>query len=97
MPKLAFDAKKLSRIDDVRGMPTYTVGEAAHYLRIPPATLKSWVKGRDYNVAVGRRRFKRVIELPDPDQPLMSFFNLAEAHVLRALRSNHQIQLQHIR
>jgi uncharacterized protein (DUF433 family) len=38
-----------------------------------------------------------VIVLPDAKHPLLSFFNLAEAHVLRALRTQHAIKLPHIR
>ncbi len=98
MPKLAFDIKKLSRYEDPREMPSYTIAEAAHYLSIPLTTVRAWVKGTSYNDSAGRRRkFKRVIALPDRTHALMSFFNLAEAHVLRALRTNHKIQLQHVR
>jgi len=78
-------------------MPTYTIAEAAHYLGIPLATLRAWVKGTSYTGSNGRRHFLRVIDLPDPSHPLMSFYNLAEAHVLRALRTNHKIRLQDIR
>lgn len=98
MPKLTFAPKLLSRHVDPREVPSYTIAEAAHYLSIPLATVRAWVKGTSYNDSTGRRRqFKRVIELPQRNLPLMSFFNLAEAHVLRALRTNHKIRLQHIR
>jgi DNA-directed RNA polymerase specialized sigma24 family protein len=29
----------------LREMAAYSIGEAAHYLRIPVATLRSWVRG----------------------------------------------------
>lgn len=41
--------------------------------------------------------FRRVIELPRRDCTLLSFFNLAEAHVLRALRCRHGVRLPTIR
>jgi len=31
---------------DPRLMPAYSLGEAAHYLRMPEGTLRSWVVGR---------------------------------------------------
>ena len=98
MPKLAFNTKTVAKLHDPREVPTYTVAEAAHYLSIPETTVRAWINGTSYTDADGRRRkFKRVIEIPDPKKSLLSFFNLAEAHVLRALRTNHRIRLQDIR
>jgi DNA-binding transcriptional regulator YiaG len=68
--------------DDPRGMPAYSLAEAAHYLRIPLATLRSWVRGRYYPTDGGKKFFKPVIELPDPNLVSLSFINLVEAHVL---------------
>lgn len=78
-------------------MPAYTTGEAAHYLCIPKATISAWVKGTTYTAAGVSKKFHRVIELPEKTLPLMSFFNLAEAHVLRALRTDYEIPLPVIR
>jgi len=90
MAKPRFNLAKLWEVDDPRDVPAYSIPEAAHYLSIPPATLRAWVMGQ-------RGRFKHVIDLPSPEIPLLSFFNLAEAHVLRALRTKHTIQLPLIR
>jgi hypothetical protein len=38
-----------------------------------------------------------VIELPDRSHNLLSFYNLAEAHVLRALRTEYGVLLPIIR
>jgi uncharacterized protein (DUF433 family) len=81
---------------DPRELPAYTVSEAAHYLSIPRATLRAWVFGRDYLSKSGVRRFSRIIEIPNPETGLLSFFNLAEAHALRAFR-NRQVELNSIR
>ncbi|MGH7138121.1 MAG: hypothetical protein ACREHD_20410 [Pirellulales bacterium] len=97
MAKLQFDAERIAEFRDAREMPVYGIPQAAHYLQIPVATLRSWVLGRDYPTGRGKRRFKPVIALPDKKNPLLSFFNLAEAHVLSALRRDHSIRLQDIR
>lgn len=83
--------------DDPRGMPAYSLAEAAHYLRIPLATLRSWVRGRHYPTESGKRFFKPVIDLPDPNLPSLSFVNLVEAHVLDAIRREHNIPLPKVR
>jgi uncharacterized protein (DUF433 family) len=91
-------AKQLSQFHDPREMPAYGIREAAHYLRIPVATLKSWVLGRDYQTKrSGKQHFESVLVLPDKDVPLLSFYNLAEAHVLSAFRKDYGIGLQNIR
>lgn len=85
------------RFTDPRDMPAYGIPEAAHYLRLPTATLRSWVLGRKYDTQSGKQFFEPVIHRPDPDLPLLSFFNLAEAHVLSAFRREHEIPLHQIR
>lgn len=75
--------------DDPRDVPIYTIPEAAHYLYMPRATLAAWVRGQP--------GFKRVIDLPHSEENLLSFYNLAEAHVLRALRTKHAVPLPAIR
>ena len=71
---------------DPRKLPAYGIGEAAHYLRIPPSTLRTWVRGRTYPTTSGDQYFKPVIELADDSRGLLSFVNLIEAHVLGAIR-----------
>lgn len=96
MAKLKFDIAK--QFNDPREMPAYSIPLAAHYLRVPVTTLRYWVLGQSYTTDRGRRkRAQPVIMLPDPARHLLSFFNLAEAHILRALRKEQKIQLPHIR
>lgn len=78
-------------------MPAYTIREAARYIGIPFTTLKSWVKGRPYPSETGPRFFKPLIDIPDKSQNLLSFINLVEAHVLNAIRKNHNVPLKNIR
>jgi uncharacterized protein (DUF433 family) len=82
---------------DPRELPAYTIREAACYLQLPVATLKSWVLGRHYPTKAGRKFFPPVIDLPDKKVGLLSFLNLAEAHVLSAFRRTHEIELRKIR
>ena len=77
--------------------PRYGIREAARYLGIAPATLRSWVKGRIYPVKGGERFFPPVITLPDEDRNLLSFDNLVEAHVLWSLRNENSVPLRHVR
>jgi len=65
----------------------------AHYLRVPLATLRSWVRGRYYPTERGQKFFKPIIELPDSKLASLSFVNLVEAHVLDAIRREHKIPL----
>jgi uncharacterized protein (DUF433 family) len=85
------------KLQDLRKIPSYTVTEAAHYLRIPTATLRSWTLGRFYTIESGRRFFKPVIEIANEKQRLLSFMNLIEAHILDAIRREHNIPLYKIR
>jgi uncharacterized protein (DUF433 family) len=73
----------------------YSITQAATYVRVPRATVRSWVLGRDYAVAEGTKFFEPVIRAADP--PRLSFRNLLEIHVLRALREVQEIELPHIR
>ena len=80
-----------------RELAAYGLAEAAHYLRIPIATLRSWVCGRYYPTERGRSFFKPLLELPDPKLLSLSFVNLVEAHVLNAIRRQHNIPVPKIR
>ncbi len=82
---------------DARELPAYTMGEAAHYLRIPFANLRSWARGRYYPVGKGSCFFEPLLELPNPEMPSLSFLNLVEAHVLDAIRRDQQIPLLKVR
>lgn len=83
--------------NNVLELPAYTIREAAHYLTVPLATMRSWSAGRPYPTKVGRRFFRPVLELPERKPPVLSFTNLVEAHVLDAIRRKHQIPLDKIR
>jgi uncharacterized protein (DUF433 family) len=92
---LRFNAAK--HLTDPREMPAYSIPLAAQYLQLPPATLRSWVLGRTYPTDAGHKWFEPVIALSESATKLLSFFNLAEAHVLSAFRKDKKIRLDHIR
>jgi uncharacterized protein (DUF433 family) len=82
---------------DPRLLPAYSVAEAAHYLRMPKQTLRSWVAGRFYPVAGQTKRSRPLIQLDDPKRQYLSFINLVEAHVLAAIRRRHGVTLPKVR
>jgi uncharacterized protein (DUF433 family) len=82
---------------DPRLFPAYSVAEAAHYIRMPEATLRSWLAGRSYPVSGQQRRSKPVIQFDDPKHQYLSFINLVEGHVLAAIRRRHGVKLPKVR
>ena len=83
--------------DDLRLLPAYATAEAAHYLRMPEGTLRSWVAGRLYPVAGKSKRSTPLIHLDDPKKQYLSFINLVEAHVLAAICRRHGVKLPKVR
>lgn len=82
---------------DVRTQPAYSLAEAAHYLRLSPATLRSWVVGRPYPTSAGPRTSQPLLQAARKQPTLLSFWNLVEAHVIRALRTEHGVSVPDLR
>jgi uncharacterized protein (DUF433 family) len=61
----------------------YSCVQAAHYIGVPHQTLRGWIGGEG------------LIHTPEPGA--LSFNNLAEAHILKAMRKEHRLSLQGIR
>jgi uncharacterized protein (DUF433 family) len=80
-----------------RDQPAYALAEAARYLKLPVATLRSWVIGRSYPTASGTGRFQPLIVPARRRPPVLSFANLVESHVLRALRTDHGVSVKAVR
>jgi uncharacterized protein (DUF433 family) len=85
-----------SKIDS-RRIPIYSIQDAASYLRIPASTIRSWTIGHRYPVKSGSNFFAPLIEISQSKPYLLSFTNLVEIHVLRAIRQHHKIQLNRVR
>ena len=79
-----------------REIPIYSTAEAAHYLRIPENTIRSWVFGRSYETAGGRQHARAVVTPADPSRGL-SFINLLELHVLGSIRRHHHVDMKRVR
>lgn len=90
--------KKVLRLGgDVREHPRYSIEEAASYLHIPSSTMHAWTRGQHYRTGGGTlRTFRPIIELADSKNKLLSFYNLAEAHILRATRDRN-VPLRNVR
>ncbi len=83
---------------DPRELAIYTPADAARFLGIKESTLKTWIYGRTYPKADGSQgRFAPLISPADAGNRLLSFFNLAEAHVLAATRYEHEVSIKAVR
>ena len=82
---------------DLRDQPAYAVAEASRYLKLPAATLRSWVAGRRYPKGKGVALSQALIHPPQKDPLLLTFWNLIEAHVLRSLRTEHGVSIKDVR
>lgn len=83
--------------NDPRAQPAYSLAEAARYLRVAPGTLRSWVVGRPYPSATGVRTWPALLRPAGSEPTALSFWNLVEAHVLRALRTEHGVSVPDLR
>jgi uncharacterized protein (DUF433 family) len=66
-------------------------------LGINPQTLATWLWGRTYPTTTGERFFSPLIKPADHENKLLSFFNLAELHVLAATRYKHKVSFKSVR
>ena len=85
------------QIEPTRLVPAYTVAEAAHYLRLPVPTLRSWAVGRTYTTQAGPKRALPALKIPSRDPAMLSFVNLVEAHVLASITRDFDVPLQTVR
>jgi uncharacterized protein (DUF433 family) len=68
--------------EDRRLRPVYSIEEAAGYLGIPINTLRAWTIGR--HKANGQDYYEPVLQFVNQDLRRLSFYDLVEAHILRA-------------
>ncbi|MXW44915.1 MAG: DUF433 domain-containing protein [Gammaproteobacteria bacterium] len=77
------------KANDFRGLPSYTISEAAQYLSVPATTIRYW--------SIGRGQYKPLIQAPRRKPTLLSFLNLTELHVLAAIRRKHGVKMPSVR
>lgn len=83
---------------DPADMPRYTRVDASRATGVPASTIGVWAHGMPYTNRKGvRGRHEPVVPLPDSDDSRLSFNNLLEVNVLRALREVHEVKLQSVR
>jgi uncharacterized protein (DUF433 family) len=75
-------------------MPFYTVTDASHFLHIPLATVRSWTTGRKYPSKAGQSSFNPIVPT---QQGRLSFSQLVEIYILRALRTVHRVDIEQVR
>lgn len=84
-------------VDDLE-LPMYSLTDAARYLKIHPATLRSWLVGRTYRLRSGAiRRSSPIIAASSTKPLLLSFYNLVEANVLSTIRQTYGVNFRKIR
>jgi uncharacterized protein (DUF433 family) len=83
---------------DPRELPAYPLDFAASLLLLPKSTLKAWVFGAEWKPkSQARRMFVPLIDPPDRSQQMLSFVNLVEAHVLKAVRRKYLVHMVKVR
>ncbi len=82
---------------DIRDVASYGIPEAAHYLGLSPATLRSWVVGRKYPTTSGIKTSLPLIVPADERTETLSFYNLVEAHILMFTRQVYGIRMHHVK
>ena len=70
-------------------LPAYSLADAASYARVPYQTVRYWARGRS--------DVEPLITLPEDNPPTLSYLNLLECHVLNALRTNYELQINVVR
>jgi len=86
---------------DPRELPRYTYRDAARATEVPASTIAAWVRGMAYTRPSRARSrggyVQPVIRRPDAKDARLSFNNLIEINVLRALREVHEVKLATVR
>lgn len=72
---------------DPRNLPAYSYAEASRALRMPASTLRAWTRGQ--------AGFEAVFQPAGP--AALSYFNLIEGQVLRAIRTVHRLSMADVR
>lgn len=82
-----------------RELPMYSLDWAARLLFLPKSTLKAWVFGSRWFERKSRRYrdFFPLIKPPNPNENMLSFVNLVEAHVLKSIRRKHLVRMEKVR
>jgi uncharacterized protein (DUF433 family) len=75
--------------DELLAVPAYTPADAARILSVNYTTLMYWI--------AGRRNQSALIKPASSIPPELSFINLIECHVLKALTTRYKMRMQNVR
>lgn len=75
--------------NDLIEIPAYSPADAARYLGVSYTTLHYWIAGRGY--------MRPLIHLANDDPPELSFANLLECHILKALTGHYKLAMRALR
>lgn len=77
----------------------YTYADAARHLDLSPSTVRAWVKGGSYTSGTEKVSFAPVLSATSDGKAFrgLSFLDLTELFVLKALRRDHNVRLESIR
>lgn len=78
-------------------LPRYSYREASKATDVPATTIASWFRGQVWYGRSGPGLFRPVLQRPDRRDSRLSFNNLLEVHILRALRRVHAVRLDSVR
>jgi uncharacterized protein (DUF433 family) len=79
-------------------MPMYTLLDASRATGVPTSTIGVWVHGMRYTTRKGeRKRYAPILQVPDREDPRLSFNNVLEVNSLRALRAKNEVKLRSVR
>ncbi len=84
MMNRSLSAEQYVRGMDYRQMPRYSFGEAARYLGLPESTIRSWFEGTTWGSQPNLHYFRPILSPAAPG--LLSFFDIASAHILMAFK-----------
>ncbi|MGH7560680.1 MAG: DUF433 domain-containing protein [Gemmatimonadales bacterium] len=78
-------------------LPRYTYRDAGRATGVPATTVAAWFRGQAWHKGKSAGFFKPVLQRPDFKDPRLSYNNLLEVHILRALRTTHEVRLEKVR
>jgi uncharacterized protein (DUF433 family) len=78
-------------------LPRYTYRDAGRATGVPASTIAAWFRGQVWHKGKSAGFFRPVLQRPVFADPRLSYNNLLEVHILRALRTAHEVKLEKVR
>jgi uncharacterized protein (DUF433 family) len=78
-------------------MPAYPLAQVARFVGCNPATLRSWMRGRNYKVGGSSKRSAPMLRADSKRGEALTFLDLVEAHILQLLRKGYGIPMKNFR